>query len=71
MKSDNCGNCIFWERQDCCELGDGDCRLNPPIFLPLKEDKSVLKAINWMRPQTMDYDWCGQFKAKRKQRRMK
>jgi len=53
-----CGNCVFWDKYDDSDEGDGRCRRFPPTLANSCEEGTFT-----MHPETHGDDVCGEFKA--------
>lgn len=51
-----CKNCKFFD--GIAVLKEGWCRIAPPLAVPMGS----------MWPMVKDYDWCGKFKSKEKEK---
>lgn len=62
-EQERCGNCRFWQKIECGETGDGECRRYPP--LPLQDSGTVERwydhSSGFVFPKIHLADWCGEW----------
>lgn len=67
-KGQTCYSCTYWDKHSRLHEGGeeyGQCRRRAPLvyrYQPQDSDPDVMRDTEW--PNTMAYDWCGEYVQK-------